>query len=84
MLAVLGLCCCARALSGCSEWGLLFLVPRLLPAVASAFAKPGSRRIVALLRVESSPDQGDWPRPLHGQVDFFFPTAPAGSPLVYF
>ena len=25
-LAVLGLCCCARAFSSCAEWGLLFLV----------------------------------------------------------
>ena len=24
-LAALGLCCCARASSGCGEWGLLFI-----------------------------------------------------------
>ena len=35
-LAVLGLCCCARAFSSCGEWGLLFVAVRgLLIAVAS-------------------------------------------------
>ena len=35
-LAALGLRCCARAFSGCGEWGLLFVaVHRLLIAVAS-------------------------------------------------
>ena len=35
-LAALGLCCCVRAFSSCSERGLLFLVVRgLLTAVAS-------------------------------------------------
>ena len=35
-LAVLGLCCCARAFSSCGEQGLLFVVVRgLLIAVAS-------------------------------------------------
>ena len=34
-MAVLGLCCCTRAFSSCSEWGLLFLAVRgLLIAVA--------------------------------------------------
>ena len=34
-MAVLGLHCCARAFSSCSEWGLLFIaVRRLLTAVA--------------------------------------------------
>ena len=35
MRAVLGLCRRARASSGCGQWGLLFLVPGPLPAVAS-------------------------------------------------
>ena len=36
LLAALGLCCCARALSSCGERGLLFVVVhRLLIAVAS-------------------------------------------------
>ena len=35
-IAVLGLRCCTRAFSRCSEWGLLFVVVhRLLIAVAS-------------------------------------------------
>ena len=35
-LAVLGLRCCARTFSSCSEWGLLFVVVRgLLIVVAS-------------------------------------------------
>ena len=35
-LAVLGLCCCARAFSSCGEWGLLFVAARgLLIGVAS-------------------------------------------------
>ena len=34
-LAALGLCCCTRAFSGCSEWGLLFVVVRRLLVVAS-------------------------------------------------
>ena len=39
-LAVLGLCCCARAFSSCSERGLLFVVVRwLLVAVASLVAE---------------------------------------------
>ena len=39
-LAVLGLCCCARAFSSCGEWGLLFVVVhRLLVAVASLVAE---------------------------------------------
>ena len=39
-LAVLGLCCCARAFSSCGERGLLFVVvPRLLIAVASVVAE---------------------------------------------
>ena len=38
--AVLGLCCCARAFSSCSEWGLLFVAVRaLLIAVASLVAE---------------------------------------------
>ena len=38
-LAVLGLCCCARAFSSCGKWGLLFVVVRrLLVGVA-----PGTR-----------------------------------------
>ena len=41
-LAVLGLRCCARAFSSCSEQGLLFLVVRgLLIAVASLVAEHG-------------------------------------------
>ena len=41
-LAVLGLHCCARAFSSCSEWGLLFVaVRRLLIAVASLVAEHG-------------------------------------------
>ena len=36
ILAALGLCCCARAFSSCSERGLLFVADcRLLIAVAS-------------------------------------------------
>ena len=38
--AVLGLCCCAWAFSGCGEWGLLFIAVRgLLIAVASLVAE---------------------------------------------
>ena len=41
-LAVLGLCCCARAFSSCGERGLLFVVVRrLLIAVASLVAELG-------------------------------------------
>ena len=41
-LAVLGLCCCARAFSSCSKWGLLFIaVRRLLIAVASLVVEHG-------------------------------------------
>ena len=41
-LAVLGLCCCAQALSRCSEQGLLFLAVRgLLIVVASLVAEHG-------------------------------------------
>ena len=39
-LAVLGLCCCSRAFSSCSEQGLLFVAVRgLLIAVASLVAE---------------------------------------------
>ena len=39
-LAVLGLCCCARAFSSCGEWGLLFIeVHELLIVVASLVAE---------------------------------------------
>ena len=41
-MAALGLHCCARAFSSCSEWGLLFVVVRgLLIAVASLVAEHG-------------------------------------------
>ena len=41
-LAALGLCCCVRAFSSCSEWGLLFIVVhRLLIAVASLVVEHG-------------------------------------------
>ena len=41
-LAVLGLCCCARAFSSCGEQGLLFVaVRRLLIEVASLVADRG-------------------------------------------
>ena len=41
-MAVLGLCCCTRAFSSCSEWGLLFVaVRRLLIAVAPLVAEHG-------------------------------------------
>ena len=41
-LAALGLRCCERAFSCCSEWGLLFVVVRgLLIAVASLVAEHG-------------------------------------------
>ena len=41
-LAVLGLRCCVRALSSCSEWGPLFVVVRrLLIVVASLVAEHG-------------------------------------------
>ena len=44
ILAVLGLRCCARAFSGCGEWGLLFVaVCGLLIAVASLLQNTGSR-----------------------------------------
>ena len=56
-LAALGLCCCARAFSSCSEWGLLFFaVHGLLIAVASrcrAWAL-GSRASVVVARGVSS------------------------------
>ena len=42
LLVELGLCCCARAFSSCSERGLLFIaVRRLLIAVASLVAEYG-------------------------------------------
>ena len=42
LLAVLGLCCCARAFSSCGEQGLLFIVVRgLLIAVASLVVEHG-------------------------------------------
>ena len=41
-LAVLGLCCCTRAFSSCSEQGLFFIVVRgLLIAVVSLVAEHG-------------------------------------------
>ena len=41
-LAVLGLCCCTRAFSSCSELGLLFVgVHGLLTGVASLVAEHG-------------------------------------------
>ena len=41
-LALLGLCCCTRAFSSCSEQGLLFVVVhRFLIAVASLVAEHG-------------------------------------------
>ena len=41
-LAALGLRCCVRAFSSCSEWGLLFVVVRrLLIAVASLVLEHG-------------------------------------------
>ena len=41
-MVALGLCCCARAFSSCSEQGLLFVVVRgFLIAVASLVAKHG-------------------------------------------
>ena len=41
-LAVLGLCCCARAFSSCSKQGLFFVVVcRLLIAVASLVVEHG-------------------------------------------
>ena len=42
ILAALGLCCCARAFSSCSEQGLFVVVVRgLLTAVASLVAEHG-------------------------------------------
>ena len=42
ILAVLGLRCCTRAFSSCSEWGLLFIAVRgLLIAVPSLVAEHG-------------------------------------------
>ena len=44
-LAGLGLRCCMRAFSSCSEWGLLFVAVRgLLIVVASLVVEQGSRR----------------------------------------
>ena len=41
-MAVLGLCCCARAFSSCGEQGLLFVAVRgLLIAVASLVVEHG-------------------------------------------
>ena len=41
-LAVLGICCCARAFSSCGEWGLLFTAVRgLLIVVALLAAEHG-------------------------------------------
>ena len=41
-MAVLGLCCCARAFSSCGERGLLFVaVPELLIAVPSLVVEHG-------------------------------------------
>ena len=42
ILVILGLHCCTRAFSSCSEWGLLFImVSRLLIAMASLVAEHG-------------------------------------------
>ena len=47
-LAALGLRCCARAFSSCSEWGLLFVaVHGLLIAVASLVAEHGPQSVQA-------------------------------------
>ena len=40
-MAVLGLCCCARAFSSCDEWGLLFVAVYGLIAVASLVVEHG-------------------------------------------
>ena len=51
-LAVLGLCCCTRAFSSCSERGLLFVaVRRLLTVVASLVARAlGAQASVVVAR----------------------------------
>ena len=38
-LAVLGICCCARAFSSCGEWGLLFTAVRGLLIVVALLAE---------------------------------------------
>ena len=66
-LTMLCLCCCARAFSSCSEWGLLFIaVHGLLIMVASLVPEPQVSVVVAC---EIFPDQGSNLCPLHWQVD---------------
>ena len=73
ILAALGLCCCAPAFSSCREWWLpLVEVLRLPIEVASLVEEPwalGHAGSVAPQHVESFPDQGLNPCPLHWQED---------------
>ena len=47
-MAVLGLCCCARAFSSCGEWRLLFIAVHGLPTVvASLVAEHGIHNVQA-------------------------------------
>ena len=69
-LAVLGLCCCARAFSSCGERGLLFMrcaaFARALGVWASVVVAHGLSCSAAC---GIFPDQRSNPRPLHWQAD---------------
>ena len=78
-MTVLGLRCCTRASSSCSERGRLFIAVRgVLIAVASLAAEHGLYRagsVVVGHRLSCPaacgifPDQGSNPCPLHWQAD---------------
>ena len=96
-LAALGLCCCVRAFSSCSEWELLFVaVQGLLIAVASlvehglqarGLQSAGSVVVAHGLSCSATrgiiPDQGSNPCPLHWQADSQ-PLCHQGSPKIFF
>ena len=79
LLAALGLCCCAQAISSRGERGLLFVVVRgLLIAVASLVVEHrlwSADSVVVAHGLSCSaacgifPDQGSNPCPLHWQAD---------------
>ena len=92
-MTVLGLCCCARAFSSCSEQGLLFIaVHGLLTVVASrcgctAWALGAWASVVVAQGLSCTAacgvflDQGSNPCPLQWQADSL-PLDHQGSPIV--
>ena len=81
-LAVLSLCCCAQAFSGCSEWGLLFSCGVQASHCggfsccrAHALDTWASVVVAQALSCSSAcgifPDQGSNPCPLHWQADSY-------------